>query len=69
MQTQEYHRPPIVSKEYAGKWIAWDFQRTRILASGHTAREARDAAIKAGEPKPVLSKVPRADVRFIGGRR
>jgi hypothetical protein len=69
MQTQECRRPPIVPKEYSGKWIAWNFHRTRILASGRTAQEARDAALKAGEPKPILSKVPRADVRYIGGRR
>lgn len=69
MQSEEHHRPPVVPIAYSGKWIAWDFRRTRILASGHTAKETREAAIQAGEPKPILSKVPRADVRFIGGRR
>jgi hypothetical protein len=59
---------PIVPKEYAGKWIAWDHERTRIVASGSTPREARDAAIKAGELHPILGKSPPANVRTIGAR-
>jgi hypothetical protein len=59
---------PIVSREYAGKWIAWDHGMTRIVASGATPREARDAAIKAGEPRPILGKSPAANVRMIGAR-
>jgi hypothetical protein len=41
---------------------------TRIVASGATPREARDAAIKAGEPRPILGKSPAANVRMIGAR-
>lgn len=62
-------RTPIVPKRYGGKWIAWDFNRTRILASGATLIEAKRAAEALGETRPVLAKVPRADVRFIGGKR
>jgi len=60
---------PRVPKEYGGKWIAWDFNRTRIMASGTTFEEAKKAAQAAGEIRPILAKVPRADVRFLGGRR
>ena len=59
----------IVPKEYSGKWIAWDFNLTRIVASGTTFAEAKQAAQAAGETRPILAKVPRADVRFLGGRR
>ena len=60
---------PVVPKECGGKWIAWNFQRTRILATGRTFAEAKQAAEAIGEHKPVLAKAPRADVRFLGGRR
>jgi hypothetical protein len=59
---------PTVPKEYAGKWIAWDHARTRIIASGTTPREVLEAAKKAGEPNPVLGKSPPANVRMIGAR-
>jgi hypothetical protein len=59
---------PIVSREYAGKWIAWDHEMTRIVGSGATPREAWDAAIKAGEARPILGKSPPASVRMIGPR-
>ncbi len=63
------HRPPAVSIEYCGKWIAWDFDETKIVASGHSYAETKKAAQAAGEDRPVLVKAPQADARFIGGRR
>jgi hypothetical protein len=59
---------PIVPREYAGRWIAWDHEMTHIVGSGATPREARDAAIKAGEARPILGKSPPANVRMIGAR-
>jgi hypothetical protein len=61
--------PPIVPIVYAGKWIAWDFNETRIIASGRSYDEAKKAADATGEQRPVLEKVPDAKVRFIGGHR
>lgn len=58
---------PVVPLEYAGLWIAWDRSHTRIVASGTSLIETLDAAIAAGEPRPILGKAPRADVFFIGG--
>ena len=60
---------PIVPLEYAGKWIAWNHEGTRIVASGRTFQEAKDAAAAAGETDPVLGKAPKADVRFVGIQR
>jgi hypothetical protein len=59
--------PPIVPKKYAGKWIAWDFAQTKIIASARSYEEASTAAKATGETQPVLEKVPDARVRFIGG--
>jgi hypothetical protein len=63
---QQQH--PTVPREYAGKWIAWDHEMTRIVASGKSIDEVLEAAAKAGEPDPVLDKVPPADVHLIGAR-
>lgn len=60
---------PVVPREYAGLWIAWNRARTQIVASGRTLDEARSAAEAAGESQPVLAKAPRADARFLGGVR
>jgi hypothetical protein len=58
---------PFVPKKYAGKWIAWDFAGTKIIASGRTYEETIEAAKATGELKPVLVKTPDARVRFVGG--
>jgi hypothetical protein len=58
---------PLVPRQYAGQWIAWDHDHTRIIASGETFEEVRQAAIETGEPDPLLDKVPPANVRFVGG--
>ena len=60
---------PTVPKQYAGQWVAWNKDRSEIIASGRTFEEARRAAEAAGESKPILAKAPRADVRFLGGVR
>lgn len=61
--------PPTVPLEYCGKWIAWDYDETRIVAAGNTYLEAKRAAEELGEKRPVLAKAPPADARFIGGYR
>lgn len=60
---------PMVPLEYAGKWIAWNREQTRVVAAGRTIKEALDAAKAAGEKDPVLAKVPKAHVRFVGLQR
>lgn len=65
--TEKREQTPLVPIEYAGQWIAWDHDHSRIIASGRTFAEARRAAIQKGEPDPLMDKVPSATVRFIGG--
>jgi len=69
MATIEPVQPPSVPVEYCGRWIAWNHDRTRIVASGTTLTEARAAARQAGETRPFLTKAPEAHVRFVGGLR
>ncbi len=66
METQNnIKHPPPVPPEYLGKWIAWNRYQTRIVASGQTVTEAIAAAKQAGEPNPILAKVPRTE-HFVG---
>jgi hypothetical protein len=51
----------IVPLAYAGQWIAWNRQGTRVVASAGTLEEAKQAANSAGEMEPVFAKVPKAD--------
>ena len=60
---------PVVPIEYGGRWIAWDFAGTRIVAVGDDLAEVERAARQAGEDRPRLEKVPRSDVRIVGGAR
>jgi hypothetical protein len=66
MSTAKRREPPIVPIEYAGLWIAWDKERSTIVASGKTFAEVRRAAQRAGETEPLFDKVPPVDVRFVG---
>ena len=61
--------PRVVPLQYAGLWIAWDYDGTHIVASGRTFEEVVNAAAAAGETRPVFAKVPKADVRFVGLHR
>jgi hypothetical protein len=60
---------PTVPREYGGKWIAWNRDGTRILAAADDLRTAEEAARKTGEQRPRLERVPRSDVRIIGGAK
>lgn len=59
-------RPPIVPLKYAGMWIAWSYDHSKIVASGKTLMEAKQKAHKAGEARPWLDRTPDPDVRFGG---
>jgi hypothetical protein len=59
-------RPPPAPIEFAGKWVAWDKRRTKIVASGRTVAAVHAQAIAAGYLDAVLQRVRRPDERFIG---
>ena len=59
---------PIVPLEYAGMWIAWNHEGTRIVASGRTVQEVVDAAKAAGEADPIFQKVRTVNQRCVSLR-
>jgi hypothetical protein len=65
MKIESQPENPIVPIEYAGKWIAWNHEGTRIVASGRTFEEVVQAAKDAGELDPIFRKAPKADVRLV----
>ena len=67
--SETYPTAPRVPLEYCGKWIAWDHERTRIVASADSLAEVKESARQVGETKPILAKAPNAHVRFVGGAR
>lgn len=52
--------------EYAGQWVAWNKNRTQIVAHGANLRTAHQAAVAAGYPNALLQKVRRPNTIFIG---
>lgn len=59
---------PTVPLEYAGKWIAWSFDHTKIVASGDHLKDVHEQVKQAGEDvsKVWFDKVPDANIRFGG---
>jgi hypothetical protein len=54
-------RPRPAPVEYAGQWVAWNEDRTEIIAHGTDVAAVREAAIAAGHPMALLEKVHRPD--------
>lgn len=55
--------PPI---EFAGQWIAWNKERTKIVSHGREMADVHRAALAAGYKDAILQRVRRPDERFIG---
>lgn len=73
-QKRRIKRPPTVDVgKYGGKWIAWDHNNRKVVASGRTYLSAHTKAIKAGEENPVLQKVPKGFIiyspQLVGAKR
>jgi hypothetical protein len=56
-----------VGAEYGGKWIAWDDDGLKIVASGDSLEQVREQARNAGVILPGLEFVPPSDRAFVGG--
>ena len=62
------HATKPVPIEYAGQWVAWTRDHSKILAHSDTIQELWRIVQERGIKEPVFEKVPRADVRFVGMR-
>jgi hypothetical protein len=59
-------RPIPAPVQYAGQWVAWNPERTQVIAHGPDVTAVRAAAIAAGQPDALLQKVARPDQVFVG---
>jgi hypothetical protein len=57
-----------VPVEFAGQWVAWNSDHSRIVAHADTLPRLWQVVQNEGIENPVFEKVPRADVRFVGMR-
>lgn len=58
--------PPAPPVEYAGQWVAWNKERTEIIAHGKGIVNVYEAAVAAGYPDALLQKVRVPGVAYIG---
>lgn len=49
--------PQPAPLEYAGQWVAWNKDRTRIVAHGARFGKVRAEAIAAGYSEPLMQRV------------
>jgi hypothetical protein len=63
MPATKPRRPPIDEKlaaqlrDYKGQWVAVSPDRNEVVASGKSAKEALDAAVKGGVTDPLIFRV------------
>lgn len=53
-------------EQYKGLWVALEDDEKTVIASGKTAKEAYDKAVEKGKKLPILTKVPKELVTYIG---
>ena len=59
-------RPKPAPPEYAGQWVAWDHDRSQVMAHGATLQEVWNAAAEAGVVDPVYERVRRPEELVLG---
>ena len=52
--------------EYAGQWVAWNRDRTAIIAHAKTMKEVILAARALGETEALFERVRRLDENLVG---
>ena len=57
---------PPAPIEFAGQWVAWNKQRTEIIAHGRRMADVHAAAIAAGHSDAILQRVRYPSIAFIG---
>ena len=68
MQSEGRFTSQELSADFAGLWTVWDREEKRMIGSGHTFEEAKQAAADAGESSMILAKAPSASFFGRAGR-
>ena len=56
----------VTAKKYSGKWIAWNEDHSKVIASAETLKEVEDMVSKQGDNKVWLDKVPSSQEFYSG---
>ena len=65
-RTPQVRPPQAVPAEFAGRWIVWNADHSRIVAHADTLQRLWQLARDQRIDDPVFERVPRTDVRFVG---
>jgi hypothetical protein len=52
--------------QYKGQWVALADDETTVISSGEVLSEVIRKAADKGHPKPILTKIPKKDITYIG---
>ena len=55
-----------IYKKYKGVWVALAEDERTVVGSGKTAREAWNSAQRKGYKKPILTRMPKELVTYVG---
>jgi len=55
-----------IYKKYKGFWVALDQDEQTVLSSGKNAKKVYEQALAKGFKKPILIKIPKEVVPYIG---
>jgi hypothetical protein len=58
--------PPPAPPEFAGQWVAWNRERTKIVAHGKNVAMVHSEAAAAGHANAILQRVRSPHSSFIG---
>lgn len=53
-------------KDYKGQWVALKDDETTVISSGKELPEVIREATNKGYDKPILTRVPKKDITYIG---
>ena len=55
-----------IYKKYKGLWVALEDDETTVVASGKTAKEALQKARNHGYVNPILARMPKELMPYVG---
>lgn len=55
-----------IYNKYKGLWVALKDDETTVVASGNTAKEALQNSIKKGHINPILTRMPKKIMSYVG---
>lgn len=51
---------------HKGQWVALKDDEKTVIASGKNARQVLEESKKSGHPNPIMTKVPKENLSYIG---